>query len=208
MVKFSAVFLAVVFLAAVGMSACADEVEPHYITGQWILDVCPCTYDLGEITWSWSAGGIDVAVVSDANPPEGSDPKITQTVRNQTTDVWTDWHVKVVNGTNLQSITVKKTYDYATNSVVDLAWTIDPIIQYTDGVGFFAHLTTTGDPNNPQAIRQYDKLYVTFTYDIVEGQTASIIQYPTTNYAIPEPSSILALFAGIGGLIGFARKRK
>jgi hypothetical protein len=208
MVKFSAVFLAVILFAGFGVAAYADD-DPvsHYVSGEWNLNETPCTYELGEITWSWSAGGIDIAVVSDANPPEGSDPRLTQTVRNQTTDVWTDWHVKVVNGTNLSAISVKKTYDYATNSVVNLAWDYE-LESYVDGVGFFAHLHTSGDPNNPEAIRQYDKLYVTFTYDIVEGQTASIIQYPTTNYAIPEPSSILALFVGIGGLLGFARRRK
>jgi hypothetical protein len=134
-----------------------------------------------------------------------TDPRLRQNILNNTaTDVWTDWHVDITWGTNLRGILI---YNYTNGTA--------PIWQYeaysnAGGVGFFAHLISSGNPNNPMAIDPGERIWVEFTYDVMAGHTASILQYPTTTYNIPEPSSILALLGGMSafGLAAFRKIRK
>jgi hypothetical protein len=156
----------------------------------------PCTFDRTS-AWGYGANESDVEVLSTVQ----EDPRVRQNVLNNTqTDVWTDWHVDIVNGKNLRAISVYKAGQIATPWL----WEIS-----TSPLGFFAHLVSTGLPNNPMAVNPGETLYIDFTYD-VDVVPVSITQYPTTWYPIPEPSSILALLAGVGtlGLSALRRLKK
>jgi len=168
-------------------------------------EVMMCTWDRapGASLVDLATGGDEVEQVIE---PLGTrlDPRVRQTVVNNTeNDIWTDWHVRIANGKNLRGMIVYKL------GTPNLSWAVDPILTWPNGdIGFFAHVTTTGDPGNPQAVRPDDQLYVEFIYDVnVAGTPVTIEQYPTADYPIPEPSSILALVAGLGSF-GFAIRRK
>ncbi|MCX8052796.1 MAG: PEP-CTERM sorting domain-containing protein [Armatimonadetes bacterium] len=159
-------------------------------------DICVADVDL---QWEYALNGDDLLEIHPVSP-EG-DPRIRQTIVNNTQDTWTDWHMTIVNAYNLRGI---KVYDTAHSGNPSLWWTIEDL---QGAMGFFAHVTTTGDPNNPQAIHPGQSLYVEFTYDVaVQGQVR-VTQYPTTWYPIPEPASIMTLLAGIGAM-GFGAIRR
>lgn len=165
-----------------------------------------CTWDrCAEASYvDLAPGGDEVEQVIE---PLGTrlDPRVRQTVVNNTeSDIWTDWHVRITNGKNLRGMIVYKV------GTPNLSWVIDPMLTWPNGdLGFFAHVVTTGDPNNPMAVRPNDQLYVEFIYDVnVSGTPVTIEQYPTNDYAIPEPSSILALMAGMGSFGLLIRRKK
>ncbi|MCE5199523.1 MAG: PEP-CTERM sorting domain-containing protein [Armatimonadota bacterium] len=186
----------VLLALCISSSVLADNIETivDLSSSGWYKCDGICTYDR-ESVWSWAAGGSYIEKLTNACPSGSTDPRIRQTILNQTNDTWTDWHVKVLGGSNLRDISVIKTYDVGSQTNPNIPWTI-VILNCSDGVEFMAHLETTGNPNNPAAVRNGDKLYVDFSYDALSG-SAQVIQYPTTNWAIPEPSSIMALIAGI-----------
>lgn len=147
--------------------------------------------------WAYKSGGIDVEELT-VQCPSGTDPRVRQNIKNNTVgDIWTDWHVSIVGGENLRGISV-----YKVGENTPWAWEFNPT-----GVGFFAHIFSTGDPENPMAVRPGDWLYVEFTYDQSGTDAAIITQYPTTTYPIPEPGSIVALLMGMG-TFGFAALRR
>jgi hypothetical protein len=163
-----------------------------------------CTYDR-DVTWSYRSttdpaytNGLDVEELTNACPPVGADPRVRQNVLNNTLeDIWTDWHVDIVNGKNLRGI-----YVYKVGEGTFWQYELLPV-----GLGFFAHVTSAG-PGNPMAVNPSETLYVEFTYDVdILGQPVTITQYPTTWYPIPEPSSIMALLAGMGAF-GFTALRR
>ncbi|MCE5314127.1 MAG: PEP-CTERM sorting domain-containing protein [Armatimonadota bacterium] len=198
MIKFRALLLyAVVLIAALSSMACASIYQDVVLdSNKWDTSGI-CTYDL-DLGWSWGANGAVLARINDAKPTGSNDPRIRQNITNQTEDIWTDWHVEISNGTNLRNIVV--------NKVGVGSWTIET---YQYCCGFFAHLNTTYDPNNPLAIHQGEKLYVEFTYDVLDPQQpVSILQYPTTNYTLPEPASLLTMLAGVGGMLGIFRRKR
>jgi hypothetical protein len=156
-----------------------------------------CTYDR-DATWTYRSNGLDVEELVGCEPPSGSDPRLSQYILNQSEDTWTDWHVEIVNGANLRGI---KVWD----SVELTPWVIEI---YTDKLGFFAHVTTSGNPNNPMAILPGETLFVEFSYDVA-GSPVTVTQYPTTWYPIPEPASMMALLMGIGAFgLGAIRRIK
>lgn len=150
--------------------------------------------------WAYKAGGVDVEELT-VQCPDGTDPRVRQNIKNNTLgDVWTDWHVDIVGGENLRNVVV---YKVGENTLWQ--WEYNP-----SGVGFFSHLISTGDPENPMAVHPGDWLYVEFTYDQSGPDAAIITQYPTTTYPIPEPASMMALLMGVGtfGLAAIRRARR
>lgn len=166
---------------------------------KWIIDPDGiCAYERTTDWWMETNGG-DVEALSGVSPQ--GDPRIRQNIVNQSGDIWTDWHVSIVNGKNLKWISVYKVGE-------NTPWVIEPPIG--GGVGFFAHVISAG-AGNLMAVNPQETLYVEFTYDVdVLGQPVTVTQYPTTWYPIPEPGSIMALLAGMGafGLSAIRRIKK
>ena len=200
-----ALLAAVMLVAVVCSPACAEKHQVSLKSFPWCNPGDGiCTVDR-EVTWSYAANGVDYEYLVDAQPPVGhplygQDPRIRQSVLNNTQyDIWTDWHCEIADGMNLRDVVVYKVG-------VTPNWIVEP---YTDKCGFFAHLISTGEPGNPMAVNPGERLYVEFTYDVVPGQSASVAQYPTTWYPIPEPSSAVALLAGMAAMgLGAIRRMK
>lgn len=183
--------------------ACSPVFGAVYIVtideDKWVVEkdgVCAAELD---IMWACATNGEDEFEIHPRSPE--TDPRIRQTIVNSSEDTWTDWHMDIINATNLRGIKVYNTL-HASNP--NLWWTIELLEQ---PLGFFAHVETTGDPNNPQAIRPGQSLYVEFTYDVLVPGQVKVTQYPTTWYPIPEPASIMTLLAGMGAL-GFSVIRR
>jgi hypothetical protein len=198
MTKTCFLLCALLVLAAIVCSpVLAARYQSQLDPGKWQDIDGICTYDR-DATWSYRSNGLDVEELIGCEPPVGSDPRVRQYVVNNTIDdIWTDWHVEIVNGSNLRDIFV---YD----ALEGTPWVIEP---YTDKLGFFAHVVSAG-PGNPMAIDVGETLYVEFSYDAIPGPV-TINQYPTTWYPVPEPASIMALLAGIGAFgLGAIRRIK
>ncbi|MGB9619551.1 MAG: PEP-CTERM sorting domain-containing protein, partial [Armatimonadota bacterium] len=114
---------------------------------------------------------------------------------NSSEDTWTDWHVCIQNGTNLRDIRVYKVGE----------GTLWPYELLPNACGFFAHVITSGNPQNPMAVEPGATLHVEFVYDVA-GSPVTVTQYPTDWHAIPEPSSMAALLIGVYAL-GFGAFR-
>jgi hypothetical protein len=151
-----------------------------------------------EKTWEWEATwGVGNSTVYELyGAPPGNDPDVSQIVRNRTQVKWTDWHVDLINGT------------YVANSAVvfnvqrsNPHWVVLPS---ETGKGFVAHVISG---MNTQ-VNNMEQLSVFFSYTVDDpGQSVSITQYPTNDYPIPEPGTILSLVSGCLAFGFFARRR-
>lgn len=129
---------------------------------------------------------------------------MNQTVLNNTSTAWLDWHVDILNGvidrTEVNKPVVHKVEADSSN------WQVQYIHNagYTDGFGavWMGGSTSVGTGNS---------LSVRFTWrPDGSGLPVTIHQYPTsTGEFIPEPSSLLALAGSLStlGLALYRRKR-
>lgn len=121
-----------------------------------------------------------------------NDPLVSQTVLNNSSVTWLDWHVDIRNGTISRitdAPTVHKVEADATN------WEISYVHNagYTDGFGArWIGGNTDVEPTK--------RLSVRFRWSPDgSGLPVTIHQFPTdTGEFIPEPSSLMALAAGLG----------
>ena len=168
---------------------------------QWTSTACwPDCEAVIEVDFNGLAGGGDWFRLT--GDPE-LDPLVSQTVLNNSSVTWLDWHVDIKNGT------ISRTTDAPVVHKVEADssnWEISYIHNagYDDGFGArWIGGNTDVEPGKRLSIR--------FRWSpIVLGQPVTIHQYPTdTGEFIPEPSSLMALAAGLG-TFGFAlyRRRK
>jgi len=151
MTKTRFLFCALLVLAVVVCSpAFAARYQQALDPTQWKDVDGVCTYERSAAWW-YRSDGLDVEELTGAQPPQGSDPRISQRIENASGDIWTDWHVLIVNGSNLRLVSVHKVeFDSA-------AWVIDPL--EGGAMGFFAHVTSAG-PGNPMANNPGETIYV------------------------------------------------
>ncbi|MFA5864938.1 MAG: PEP-CTERM sorting domain-containing protein [Phycisphaerae bacterium] len=164
----------------------------------------PCTLDP---IISWKLGndefGKALPFVMQGTLPE-TDPLFTQTITNNTTQTWLDWHVDIRNGT------IDKLYDIVVYKKTSAGVQVSPNWDYgrdvynagfDDGFGAVYNGSTT-------AVAPGDKLFVRFRWTAAAEGTPQISQYPTYdgNY-IPEPATIIFLMIGLVAFGLKSRKR-
>jgi len=194
-IKVRLLLAGLVFAAALSTPALCAIYPVQLDPGKWCNIGGTCTYDLA-LDWPYRPNGVDVWLLCGCAPPSGQDPRIRQDVYNSSEDTWTDWHVAIENGANLRDVRVYKVGE----------GTLWPYELLPDVCGFFAHVITSGNPQNPMAVEPGATLHVEFVYDVA-GTPVNITQYPTDWYAIPEPSSMAALAVGLCGAVCGARRR-
>ena len=152
-----------------------------------------------SLTFTGGVGGTNWYALAGA--PE-EDPLVTQTVLNNSQTPWLDWHVDILHG-NISRIVdapvVHKVEADASNWQILFAHNEG----YTDGFGArWIGGNTAVLPNQRLSIR------FRWTAD-GSGLPITIRQYPTdTGEFIPEPSSLMALGAGLSSLgLAFYRRR-
>lgn len=168
-----------------------------------IREGVPCL--VHDFDWQYDVGGAYKYEMY-GEPPSPNDPDVSQKVRNLSAVKWTDWHVEIANAYILVGSGI--VYNVQVPSpqwVVDYSDFYVPGSNQTLATGFFAHVVS-GQGTEVNTMQQ---LSVFFSYDLDgSGQTVSINQYPTDTYAIPEPSSLLALFGGLAAMAGYRIRRR
>ena len=179
-----------------------SDFDPPGLSQHWTYTKHNLDFD-GQTAYDWEDEVGNPAVAYDQNGILDVDPILNQTIRNFTPDPWTDWHVSITNG----YIEVDSA-DVHNLDPADPPW----VVEYdglfdgdTKATSFFAHVVTGMDTQ----VDPFEQLLVHFVYNPNQlGDQVSIKQYPTAEWVIPEPGSIVALLAGLAGLgLGAIRRR-
>ena len=208
-----AVLLLALLIGSTAQSHASASADLQTSTGTWVVSYPDGTNPV--FTWStdsWVDCSTELTLTFNgvvggsnwydlAGEPE-EDPLVTQTVLNNSQTTWLDWHVDILNGTISRTVDaplVHKVEADASN------WQIQFIHNegYTDGFGARWMGGNT-------AVLPGQRLSVKFRWaPDGSGLPVSIRQYPTdTGEFIPEPSSLMALGAGLSTFgLAFYRRR-
>ncbi len=155
-----------------------------------------------QVPYDWVHEVGNPQIVYDQSGIANVDPIVNQTMRNFTSDAWTDWHVSITNG----YVYTDSAYVYNVN-VPDPQWVVEyeGVYDGNKATGFLAHIVTGMDVQ----VDPFEQLLVHFVYDAIDsGEQVIISQNPTKDWPIPEPGSMAALLTGLAGVAGFAWRRK
>jgi len=196
-------FLFVALLLVVGSAASAKLVwDVNLNTQGYIWQATDWVNNTLEIELNWYKPAVlnghtatDLHKWSLGGQKDG-DPIISETVRNFTTDVWSDWHIIVHNGIIRQDGSAR----IYRSSPAGPDWLLS-FGTVPDGT------TLTGIAPGPHAtVGQYQVLSIYFVFDPTGAGPVSIDEWPTTDY-IPEPASLFTLAAGVAGFGLTIRRR-
>ncbi|MFQ3549678.1 MAG: PEP-CTERM sorting domain-containing protein [Armatimonadota bacterium] len=165
--------------------------------------------DQGENPFNWSYGVGEESTWLQYGEVLAKDPWVRQTIINNTSGYWSDWHVRVIGGwIDINSI---KVYNRTLGEQYGMwVWTDLGDLHYenVNGIDYLVGFDAHTIPGSGMHIVPGQRLRVEFYYEaFVLGQSVSLQQYPTDTYPIPEPGTMAALISGLAGLGVFARRK-